>query len=160
MTSPPKKTPRRKPLRDNVVGFIMNRRGRVLVMKRAKMKSHWQLPQGGVDTGETKRRAVLREVGEEVGLKKLTILGVAGHFHSYEWPKGFKHAIEPYRGQRQTVFFLRHEGKDSDVVIDEREASDHQWVHMRDLVQTIAPVRRPMVKKAMAIYRDLFTMKK
>src|SRR3989338_8549292 len=76
-----------RPYRENVVGFILNRRNDVLIMKRAGARWHWQLPQGGVERNETKRQAVLREMREETGLRGLRIISVVENFHVYDWPK-------------------------------------------------------------------------
>jgi len=39
---------------------------------------NWQMPQGGIDRGETPRAAALRELKEEVGTDKAVILGLSG----------------------------------------------------------------------------------
>jgi 8-oxo-dGTP diphosphatase len=51
-------------------GLIV-RDGKVLLIRRGKepYKDHWSLPGGGVESGETLREAVEREVLEETGLE-------------------------------------------------------------------------------------------
>lgn len=142
--------------RDNVVAMIVNSRGRILILKRAKAANHWQLPQGGVDRGELPRQAVLREVLEETGLTKLNIVAIIPNFYEYEWPRVPKYEDAPYIGQRQSLFLMRHVGRDADVRIDHHEAVEYQWVHPRDFVSSIARVRRVMSERAMQQYRELF----
>lgn len=145
-----------RPYRENVVGFILNRRNDVLIMKRAGARWHWQLPQGGVEPNETKRQAVLREMREETGLKGLRILGFVENFHAYDWPKAPVYAGDEFRGQRQTLFFLRYTAKGLGVALDPKEATGSRWVPITELLKWLAPVRHPMAKKAIASYQQLF----
>ncbi len=145
-----------RPYRENVVGFILNRRNDVLIMKRAGTARHWQLPQGGVETGETKRQAIMREMKEETGLKGLRIMGVVENFHAYDWPKALLYAGDEFRGQRQTLFFLRYTAKGLGVALDPKEATGSRWVPMKDLLKWLAPVRHQMAKKALSSYQQLF----
>lgn len=141
--------------RDNVAAMIVNSRGRILILKRAKATNHWQLPQGGIDKGETPRQTALREVREETGLTKLKIVAIVPNFYEYAWPKVPKYADAEYIGQRQTLFLMRHLGRDADVRIDHHEAVEYQWVHPRDFVSSIARVRKTMAQRAIAIYNDI-----
>ena len=61
--------------------MLLNHDGRVFVGRRIDMPAGlaaWQMPQGGIDPGETPRQAALRELQEEVGLTlhESTVLGV------------------------------------------------------------------------------------
>ena len=51
--------------------FLLNKDKKLWVGKRIDFKSNfWQMPQGGIDKNETPRQAMIRELGEEVGIKK------------------------------------------------------------------------------------------
>ena len=52
------------------VGAIIVRHEKVLVVRRATppLKGDWSIPGGLVETGETTRQAVVREISEETGL--------------------------------------------------------------------------------------------
>lgn len=149
-----------RPYRENVVGFILNRRNDVLIMKRAGARWHWQLPQGGVEPTETKRQAVLREMREETGLHGIRIIGVVENFHMYDWPRAPLYARDEYRGQRQTLFFLRYTAKGLGVSLDPKEATGSRWVPIKDLLKWLAPVRHAMAKKTLYYYQQLFKVKK
>ena len=77
----------------------------------------WQMPQGGIDPGETPREAALRELHEEVGTDKAEILGETAGWLHYDLPPEL--AVKPwggrYRGQRQKWFAMRFTGEDSDI---------------------------------------------
>tara|TARA_B100000212_G_C27207216_1_gene461353 strand:+ start:373 stop:708 length:336 start_codon:yes stop_codon:yes gene_type:complete len=51
--------------------FLLNKENKLWVGKRIDFKSNfWQMPQGGIDKNETPRQAMVRELGEEVGVTK------------------------------------------------------------------------------------------
>ena len=54
-----------------VAALVFNTEGEVLVGERVHAPGSWQLPQGGVDAGETEAAAATRELFEEVGLTGL-----------------------------------------------------------------------------------------
>ncbi|MES2473208.1 MAG: NUDIX domain-containing protein [Pseudomonadota bacterium] len=67
-----------------VAGAVFDAQGRVLLVRQRYM-SGWRLPGGGVDRGEAPQAAVLRELGEEVGLSG----GVADFFGLYNRRAGW-----------------------------------------------------------------------
>jgi len=64
--------PREYPARPAVgVGGVVIREGAVLLVRRAAepLAGQWSLPGGAVEVGETLEEAVVRELGEETGLR-------------------------------------------------------------------------------------------
>ena len=55
-----------KKYRKAVVGVFVNTSNEVLTLERSDFSGSWQLPQGGVDEGETLEDAVKREMFEEL----------------------------------------------------------------------------------------------
>ncbi|MBI4276310.1 NUDIX domain-containing protein [Candidatus Uhrbacteria bacterium] len=134
--------------RPNVAGILLNNKGEVLLIRRRMARDeHWQLPQGGIDLGETPEQAIRREMREEVGADNFTILKVLPDFHRYEWPQG--HPRHGYDGQSQTFFILQFNGTDADIKIDEREASDWKWYSKDNAIKTIYHARRPSFERAL-----------
>jgi len=138
--------------RHNVVGFITNNKNEILLVQRANEKrEHWQLPQGGVDKGESEEQAVLREMREEVGAVNLKILGKHPKKYSYVWSRW--HQLRgSYRGQRQTIFYLRFDQSRDSIKLDQHEIRDYQWVPIEQALKFVHPMRRNMVKMAMEGY--------
>ncbi|MBI2143683.1 NUDIX domain-containing protein [Candidatus Woesearchaeota archaeon] len=55
-------------MRKSATAAIMNRRGEILLQLRSDVPI-WVMPGGGIESGETPVKAVMREVLEETGLK-------------------------------------------------------------------------------------------
>ena len=57
-----------------------------------KKSNSWQFPQGGIDQGETPKRAAYRELYEEVNIKKneIKFIGSTNFWATYELPDEYK----------------------------------------------------------------------
>jgi putative (di)nucleoside polyphosphate hydrolase len=91
---------------------ILDREGRVLAFDRAGAEGPaWQLPQGGLERGESPERAVWREVEEETGLgaARLELIGHLPEPLAYELPEAWRSA-RTGRGQVIYWFFFRLRG--------------------------------------------------
>ena len=130
------------PYRPNVGAALFSRDGRVFVGRRSDMPADdggvWQLPQGGIDPREDPRAAVLRELREEIGTDKATIIGEHPDWLHYDLPP---HLVGralggKFRGQRQRWFALRFEGTDTDIRLDLHapvEFDAWKWVALETL---------------------------
>ena len=64
------------PYRRGVGALLFRTDGLVFVARRIDTPGDaWQLPQGGIDDAEKPRRAVLRELKEEIGTDRAEIIG-------------------------------------------------------------------------------------
>jgi len=88
----------------------------------------WQIPQGGIEEGESVEEAARRELEEETGI----VLGdipvtLCSQFYQYDYPEGFKRAEKPkYEGQH-LAFVLAEIPKDTKVIVDQRELDKYRW---------------------------------
>lgn len=62
------------PYRPCVGIALFNKTGQVFVGERIDTPGSWQMPQGGIDPGEDIETAFYREMHEEIGTDKATIL--------------------------------------------------------------------------------------
>ena len=75
------------PYRPCVGIMLFNQDGKVFVGKRIDQTVEgWQMPQGGIDKGESPRQAALRELKEEVGTDKAEIIGEMEDWLTYDLP--------------------------------------------------------------------------
>ncbi|HUE64855.1 MAG TPA: RNA pyrophosphohydrolase [Rhizomicrobium sp.] len=148
------------PYRPCVGIMLLNPEGKVFVGKRIDQTVEgWQMPQGGIDKGETPRQAVMRELLEEVGTDKAEIVAEMDAWVTYDLPE---HLIGvafhgKYRGQKQKWFALRFTGRDADINLTshEPEFSSFQWVDMDKLPELIVPFKRGTYKQVIAAFRPL-----
>ncbi len=141
--------------RNNVAVCILDKDNNVLIVKRAMEKDeHWQLPQGGVDKGENIRSAAFRETKEEVGLENLEIIAECDETYKYDWPEWHK-LNGGYKGQFQTLFFLRYNGNKEDVKIDNREIIGYKWIPIENLVSSVHKRRKNLARIAFMEWRKI-----
>jgi putative (di)nucleoside polyphosphate hydrolase len=143
------------PYRDGVGVMLFNASGRVFVARRIDMSSEaWQMPQGGIDPGETLRAAALRELEEEIGTAKAEVIAEGRDWLTYEFP----HWLLPkvwdgrYLGQRQKWFAMRFTGDDADINIatETPEFLDWKWEDINLLPEIIVPFKR-------RLYQDIIS---
>ena len=151
----------RLPYRRCVGVMLANAAGEVFVGQRIDNDAPaWQMPQGGIDPGESVRDAALRELWEETGVTpdKVRIeAGTADWLH-YDLP----HDLVPriwkgrYRGQAQKWLLMRFLGQDADVNIetDHPEFSEWRWLPPRDLPAYIVPFKRAVYDAVLAEFAD------
>ncbi|OGY76610.1 MAG: hypothetical protein A2240_01370 [Candidatus Jacksonbacteria bacterium RIFOXYA2_FULL_43_12] len=120
----------------------------ILLVERCDEDGHWQLPQGGVEPGETTETAIKREMTEEVGTDKFKIVKHVPRFFSYRWPK-LDRLRRGYAGQRQDLFILEFTGTDEDIKLDARECKQFKWVPIAEAQQTVHEVRKAQVERAL-----------
>jgi len=137
------------PYRKNVGVMVMNADGLVWVGQRSdRFQDAWQMPQGGIDTGESARDAALRELEEETSIPadQVDVVAETADWLPYELP----HEIVPqiwkgkYRGQKQKWFLLRFTGTDDviDLETAHKEFSDWKWMAPAALPEAIVPFKR------------------
>ncbi len=142
------------------VGLMLINRDR-LVFAGARSDSGgaaWQMPQGGIDAGETPRQAALRELVEEVGTDKVAIIAESEGWLTYDLPA----AMRPgrwggrYVGQAQRWYLMRFTGADSDIDIaafETPEFSAWRWMRLDDLVRGIVAFKRPVYERVAREFR-------
>ena len=149
------------PYRPCVGVMLANAEGRVFVGQRIDQDiTAWQMPQGGIDPGESPRDAALRELWEETGVPAdlVTVETETEGWIPYELP----HDIVPriwkgrYKGQEQKWFLLRFHGQDSDVNIETEhpEFSEWRWLDPAELIANIVPFKRTVYERVMAEFGD------
>jgi len=104
-----------------VVGAIVVREGKIMLLHRREEPLIWEFPSGKVEYGESLIQAVERELREETGLKLVRIIDYAGDF--YYASRGGK--------ARQFNFLVEAEGN---VRLSE-EHDEFRWVSYEELLK-------------------------
>jgi putative (di)nucleoside polyphosphate hydrolase len=148
------------PYRPCVGVMLFNREGLVFVGRRIDQTVEgWQMPQGGIDEGETPAEAGLRELKEEIGTDKAEILRERPDWLCYDLPQHLLGVAlhGRYRGQKQKWLAMRFAGRDEDIDIatDHPEFAEWKWLAVEALPRLIVPFKRDTYAKVIAEFRDL-----
>lgn len=147
------------PYRRGVGLMLFNPQGLVFVGRRNDTVDAWQMPQGGIDEGETPVQAALRELEEEVGTAHAEILAESPEWRQYDLPPELVGKVWKgrYRGQVQKWFALRYAGRDCDIDIRTKHAefSDWRWVRYDQLIELIVPFKRELYSAVIAEFATL-----
>jgi putative (di)nucleoside polyphosphate hydrolase len=144
------------PYRPCVGVMLADERGRIFAGERIDTPGAWQMPQGGIDRGETPREAALRELHEETGVPPSLVMLEAetAGWVRYDLPPDLLGKVWKgrYRGQEQKWLLLRFHGSDADIDIATAhpEFSRWTWLDPRDLLDRIVPFKR-------AVYAEVLT---
>lgn len=149
------------PYRRGVGAVLINSNGLVFAGRRLGAYSEaWQMPQGGIDEGESPDQAVLRELEEETGTDKAEIIAESRAWLTYDLPDDLIGVVWGglYRGQIQKWFALEFTGLDDDIDInahDKPEFSEWRWVALEKLPGLIVPFKRRLYDDILAEFKDV-----
>jgi putative (di)nucleoside polyphosphate hydrolase len=147
--------------------FLLNNHGQLFAGRRhdanmdafisRRMNKPWQLPQGGIDPGETPAEAALREMREEIGTNKALILAESQLWHCYDVPPEIA-ALKwsgKYRGQAQKWFAMRFYGEDSDINIfgAHPEFDSWKWVDLNQICDLVVAFKRDVYARIVEEFR-------
>ncbi|MEO1198045.1 MAG: RNA pyrophosphohydrolase [Pseudomonadota bacterium] len=119
----------------------------------------WQMPQGGIDTGEESRAAALRELYEETSIRSVEIVAETADWLTYDLPSELIGVAWKgrFRGQKQKWYAARFLGSDDEIDILTPGGGTHKpefdawkWAPMAELTGLIIPFKR-------AVYETLIS---
>ena len=140
---------------------IINKDGLVFVGKRIDSNLNaWQMPQGGIEKGESPRNAGLREMKEEIGTNNVKLIGEIDNWLNYDIPQKLSSKLwnGKYRGQTQKWLAFQFLGNDDEINIntEDPEFKEWQWVEHKNLVNLAVPFKKDIYKKIINEFSHLF----
>ena len=152
--------------------LLLNRDGKVFVGRRRQEagvefgeSGHaWQMPQGGIDPGETPHAAALRELHEETNVTSVELVAEAPDWLSYDLPGALtrKSWRGRYRGQTQKWFAYGFVGSEDLIDVLRPGGGAHKaefdawrWAQLSELPDLIVPFKRPVYERVVAAFSGL-----
>ena len=141
------------PMRIGVGVILLNKKNQVFVGKRKDNPGDkWQMPQGGVDSGEDFLAAMRRELNEETSIKDIKVIKEINQIYEYELPKNLVGIIwkGKFRGQKQKWFIAEFLGNDDEVNLNTKhqEFIEWKWIAADTLPNVIVEFKKKL-------YQDL-----
>ena len=147
--------------RPNVAMVVINSTNKVLICRRKNTRT-WQFPQGGIDNGEDIKKAMYRELSEEVGLSKddVSLVGESEGTITYDIPKTIRSKVlgGKFKGQEQKWFLLKLKKDNSEIKLDNEtfpEFDKYEWVSFWQPLNRIVDFKREAYREALSELRFL-----
>ena len=139
---------------------LFNTIGMVFVAERNDtLESIWQLPQGGIDKGESQNDAALRELLEEIGTNSAVILKEENLEIFYDWPDFMTEGAHKtkYNGQRVKLVALKFTGIDKNINLNTKvpEFKNWKWVVLEELPKMTASFKKPLYELAVKSFKGV-----
>ena len=132
--------------------LLLNPSGGIFVGERIDTPGAWQMPQGGINDGETAKKAGYRELEEETGISTFCFLEISRTWRCYELPLELRRKVWQgrYKGQAQLWLALHFVGKNNDIKLPTQKAEfqDWKWTDPITLLNEIVDFKRK-------VYRDV-----
>ncbi|ADR33267.1 NUDIX hydrolase [Sulfuricurvum kujiense DSM 16994] len=126
----------------------------VFIAERSDLVGVWQFPQGGIDEGESAEEALFRELGEEIGTKKVEVIAEYPEWIAYDFPPHVAAKMAPYAGQKQRYYLVRLK-KGAKINLDTKhpEFKAYRFVAVDELLGHIAHFKKPVYERVISYFR-------
>ena len=151
---------------------LVNRAGEAFIGRRKPkggeevLAAHaWQMPQGGIDAGETPLDAAKRELWEETNVRSIALLAELPDWLNYDLPPDARPRWGGrYRGQTQKWFLFRFVGAAAEIDVvhpadgkHSAEFEDWRWERFERLPDLVVPFKREVYEAVAKAFARLAT---
>ena len=142
--------------------MVLNKKNQVFMAQRIDFPDGaWQMPQGGINTGESPQEAALRELHEETGIKSVHIRAESKVWKKYDFPPDLSGKLwhGQYKGQRQKWFLMRFFGKDTEIDLESHTPSEFcrwRWALVDQIPKQAIPFKREIYGSIIEEFRKYF----
>ncbi len=137
---------------------LVNRFGHIFAGQRIDSDvDAWQMPQGGIESGEIPLTAAWRELGEETGVSRemANVIAELPNWLTYDLPQELIPRLwnGKFRGQRQKWFLLQFDGEDSNIDIgtEQAEFSDWRWMSADEIIEKAISFKADTYRQVMGL---------
>ena len=141
----------KRPYRSCVGLMVFNKIGQVFCGQRLGNKAEaWQLPQGGIDEGETPIEAGFRELKEETSIVYVEFVSEYPEWLNYDIPLPLANDLweGKFRGQTQRWLLFSFTGIDNEININTSHPEFKNW-------EWINPTQLPL--KAISFKQEIYS---
>jgi putative (di)nucleoside polyphosphate hydrolase len=124
----------------------------VMAFERTDVPGAWQLPQGGLDVGESAHDAAWREMAEETGLTAddVELTSWREDWLGYRLPEGLRKGSK-FIGQTQQWFTFTARSADVVARPDQHEFKAWKWISPTELADHVVEFRQPSYRSGLGI---------
>lgn len=154
--------------RPNIITLLYNSKNEILLASKnhpveefnEEQGEDWEIPQGGLEPGEDRKIAAMREISEELGIlmTDVEVEKIYDNVWRYNWDAKYMDKnyclYKGYRGQKQDLAIIKL--KDDNILFDlkkEDELKEIKWVNIDEALRQIHEMRREGSKKAIELFR-------
>lgn len=147
--------------RSGVGIMLINQKKEIFVGKRIDNHSDsWQMPQGGLDAGESEDEAMFRELKEETGINHFDakVLRKSRGYHYYNLPYKLQKKFwgGKYLGQRQRWYLTEFVGDEVNISVqtEKPEFSEWKWISSNNIVDAIVDFKRSLYEEVVVEFKE------
>lgn len=133
--------------------MLLNARGEIFIARRADVQPDtWQMPQGGIDEGESPRQAAMRQLREGLGTSNADVIGESRD-RFYRAAPG-----DVAQGQRLKWIVLLFKGSDGEIHLDRARPKFNgwRWASVRELNELAVCYERELYLNVIGAFATIF----